>query len=203
MGQTLSEMSMSVPADTLRRLHDNLEHERTARTQETLQRNKLKECAAMQFVKSIETPACYHDCEKALLANEYQNALQRCVRNSAAELSLNRVIDPMDSSVERQILARQIQTHTLECPQLLNLPEAGYHPAVFSQGFPHLAAEAEAGSYGSHRARANERLVGAFALNNNAQNKSSFNQDVVNSQIKQSYSFARTEPSKLSRFGRR
>eukprot|EP00656_Telonema_subtile_P053477 TRINITY_DN776_c0_g1_i1.p1 TRINITY_DN776_c0_g1~~TRINITY_DN776_c0_g1_i1.p1 ORF type:complete len:202 (-),score=40.84 TRINITY_DN776_c0_g1_i1:338-943(-) len=182
---------MATAEQRLQVLQDALEHERMARAHEQIQHAKVREYAGMQLFKSIDTPAAYHDCEKALLANEYNHVMERCVRQGAADLALNRLVDPIGSSVERQILARQIQNGTLANPQTVNRPQGGYLPASFVKGSPNVAAEAEAAGYGSWSTRATERQIGATAANHRSQHLAAFEREVACSQIKQTYSFGR------------
>merc|ERR1711865_141182 len=151
---------------------------------------KLAEYAVLHLRKRIETPASY-DCESKLLANEYKRVLERCVRNSAADASLDRVVNPIESSVERQILARRLQESSICSDQLLNAPEGAYAPPVFSRGYPSVSAQASCGGRGSFLERARGRVLDASNSHNRWQNHEAYGKDVVCSQIKQTFSFGR------------
>merc|ERR1712028_232090 len=187
MDSGYSKIALSASEAKLRSLQDSLEHEQVARSHEHKQHSKLAEYSVMQLRKRVETPASFYDCESNLLANEYKRVLERCVRNSAADASLDRVVNPIESSVERQILARRLQESSICSDQLLNAPEGAYAPPVFSRGYPSVSAQASCGGRGSFLERARGRVLDASNSHNRWQNHEAYGKDVVCSQIKQTF----------------
>merc|ERR1712028_91044 len=183
MDSGYSKIALSASEAKLRSLQDSLEHKQDA---------KLAEYSVMQLRKRVKTPASFYDCESNLLASEYKRSLERCVRNSAADASLDRAINPIESSVERIILARRIQQGSVDHGQLLNAPQGAYVPSMFIRETPSLlAAQAAGAAPGSYLQRASGRVQSATTSHNRWQNHEAYSKDVVASQIKNTFSFGR------------
>merc|ERR1712072_1004665 len=134
MIQQMNQGPVGAAGDSLKKLSDAPDHERTARKHEGEVHQLAKEYAFLQRKKSI-TDADYPT-ESKFLAREYLGHLERRLRPAAYDAVLSRKdgSEYRQFDVERQMFARDLQRAAVGPNRLLHtLPEGGYVAPIFTR----------------------------------------------------------------------